>query len=370
MSYQNKRFIFDIADARDGEKIAEILESNPFEGRISLLYTRRPDAYESFLKESKESEVLICRDKNEGGVVGFGAYNVRELYVNGIPQRVGYIFGLRGYGQYLKSYPLLHKAFDYLYQRCQDRQISFYITTILNYNLYSRRLLEKRRKFMPSYEFYGDYEIFALKTFLRKKKYSGLTFRKATLDDVTAIVKFLNQEGRQYQFFPLVKEEDLLEERLPNLSINHFYLVVDNNNEILTAGAAWDQKRYKQYIVQGYGLSIKFINTIGIWFPLLNWPLLPPKGQMLNFFTLSFWAVKGNEETVFDCFLEGLSHVSKEYSFFLVGVYETHPLRAHLKHRRCVTYKSKAYLVDWEKEINPLTKLNNDFIPYLECGLL
>ena len=223
---------------------------------------------------------------------------------------------------------------------------------------------------MPSYEFFGNYEVFALKTFLRQKKCSGLAFRKANPDDVIALVKFLNKEGQQYQFFPLVKEEDFLEERLPNLSINHFYLVVDKNNEILAAGAAWDQKQYKQYIVQGYGLSIKFINTIGALFPFLNWPFFPSQGQMLSFFTLSFWAVKENEINVFDCFLEGLSRVSREYSFFLVGVCAQHPLREHLKRRSNITYKSKAYLVDWEKKENPLTRINKDFIPYLECGLL
>ena len=87
MSYQNNRFTFDIARQEDSQQISEILESNPFKGNVSLVYARRPDAYASFLYEGKETEVIVCRDKHNGQLAGFGAYVVRDVYVNGRPQR-------------------------------------------------------------------------------------------------------------------------------------------------------------------------------------------------------------------------------------------------------------------------------------------
>ena len=45
------------ASPTDGAEILRILESAPAKGNIELLYTRRPDAYESYMKESGEAGV-------------------------------------------------------------------------------------------------------------------------------------------------------------------------------------------------------------------------------------------------------------------------------------------------------------------------
>lgn len=362
--------MFDVANPEDGKEISAILEGSPFAGRISLIYARRPDAYVSFLKEGEETEVLICRDHKEGKVVGFGAYTIRELYVNGQAQRVGYIFGLRGNGSYLKAYPLLHKAYEYLYKRCRDRQIHFYITTILNDNFYARQLLEKKRKFMPAYEFYDNYEVFALKTPLKQSPSADLVFKKAGPDDVSGLGAFLNEEGRKYQFFPVIKKVDLFKETFTGLSLENFYLVTQRSGKILAVGAAWDQKRYKQYIVQGYSGLLKWIHRMISFCPFLKWPMLPPEGERLRFFTLSFWVVKDHDGRAFDCLLEGVSAAMSDYPFFLVGLCAQHPLKERLWRRSHLTYKSRLYVVDWEKVSHPLGPLNTHFIPYLECGTL
>ena len=52
-------YITYLAREEDGEEILEILESSPAKGSIELLYTRRPNAYVSYKKESKE-EFVQC----------------------------------------------------------------------------------------------------------------------------------------------------------------------------------------------------------------------------------------------------------------------------------------------------------------------
>ena len=51
------------ASASDGKEILRILESSAAKGNIELIYTRRPDAYESYRKESGEARVFISRSR-------------------------------------------------------------------------------------------------------------------------------------------------------------------------------------------------------------------------------------------------------------------------------------------------------------------
>jgi hypothetical protein len=374
MNSPSKRFVFEPAGPEDEREILDIFEASVFSGKISLLYTRRPNVYESFLKEGEDVELLLCRDREKGRVVGLGAYSVSERYVNGRAQKVGYIFSLRGRGQSLKSHPLLPKAFEYLERRCRNKGVDFYLTTILSDNVYARQLLEKRRRCMPFYEFYGNYEVFALRTSLGLKPQEDidLVFRKAQKIDVDAVVEFLNKEGRRYQFFPVIRREDLIREVYPAVAIENFYLVVDRHGRILAAGAAWDQHEYKQYIMQGAQGTIGMNNLFASLCPsfLWPWPKFPMSGEMLRFFTLSFWVIREHNKRVFNYFLARLSVESSQYPFFLVGVYGCHPLRRCLTSRPHVVYKSRAYLVNWDKKTSPLTRLNEKFIPYLECGML
>ena len=101
---------------------------------------------------------------------------------------------------------------------------------------------------MPTYEFYEHYEVFALKTKMRKKDHPHFCFRRAGADDTERIIHFLKEEGRNFQFFPILSPVDL-QEGFPNLNAENFYMVCDKENQILALGAAWDQKTYKPLII-------------------------------------------------------------------------------------------------------------------------
>lgn len=368
MNSLNKRFTFDVAGPEDGQSVLQILETAAFKGQISLLYTRRPDAYQSFLKEGKEVELLVCRDQKDHAIAGFGAYAIRHLYVNGRPERVAYIFGLRANGAYLKSYPILHKAYGYLYERLKERKISFCLTTILEENAHASDVLLRTRTFMPSYEFLRNYEVYALKTGMKAKNQNGLVFRMAEEKDIGSLVEFLNNEGKKHQFFPVMSEDDL-RQGFHGLTLNDFYIVLQGQH-ILAAGAVWDQRSYKQYVVYEYKKSMKVLQRISEALPVLKLPFLPKEGEMLNFFTLSFWAVKDNQRDVFNYFIENLSKTFTPYSFFLVGLCEDHPFKRSILRKPHIVYKSKIYLVDWIKDQAMSFKLDPSLTPYLECGSL
>ena len=369
---QSSRFIFEAAQEADAWELLNILEDAAFKGNISLLYTRRPNAYRSLMQEAKDVRILLARDTKFGRIVGFGACALRELFVNGHPQTIAYLFSLRMARSYQKKAPILHRAYDALYAQNTSEPIRCYLTTILEDNRYAQKLLEKPRPFMPAYTPLGTYDVFAMhcRSMRRSKRKQddSLTFRQANSGDLSNLRNFLHNEGRHYQFFPVVHTADLQNGQFYGLNIEDFYLLHSRNGEVLAAGVPWDQQQYKQYIVQGYGGPFRYLRPLSRIFPFFGYPSLPAPGSALVFFTLSFWAVKDNDVCVFTRFLDEIANVSRQFPFFLIGLHERHPLHSLVQHYRHISYRSKVYKVS--RNNSPDEALDRDYIPYLECGLL
>ena len=371
---QHTRFLFEEATVQDRDEILRILEEASFKGNIALIYTRRPDAYRSFKQEGEEVHIIVARDTRCGKIAGFGACAIRTLFVNGIPARTGYLFGLRVARAYLKKFPILHRGYAYLRTLHQAKNITYYITTILEENLYVQKLLEKRRRFMPTYQPFGRYEIFALSTRRTGKSTSSLlascSFRRATMADLPSLTAFLHEQGRQSQFFPVMTETVLCSGALPGLKVEDFWVIQHAGGEFLATGALWDQRSYKQYVLQGYGGYFKFLYPFAKLLPLFGFPALPAPGSTLAFCTLSFWAVKDQNPEIFSLFLEQARRAARSFPFLIVGVHESHPLRSTLQKRPHISYKSKMYLVFWQEQQESVKSLRQENAPYLECSML
>ncbi len=379
MSYQNKtnnpsptnkRFIFQIADENDGEDILSIIERLSFKGNLALMYTRRPDAFSSLKSEGDDVDIIVCKDTKMDKTIGFGACSVNELFINGEPKKTGYLFGLRGLTEYSRKYPLLHKGYQYLKKVYENKSIPLFITTILEDNFYAQKMLEKKRVFMPNYIKIGAYNVYSIKP--KKKRNPKSNLRKATKDDIPAIVRFLNERGKHFQLFPVLKEEDILNGRFRDLSYDDFYILFDEEGkEILATGALWKQNAYKQYIVMHYGGIYKWIRLFSFLFKFMGYPTLPEAGQQLNFSTLSFWAVKDNDIIVFKRFIDNISTYAYEKADILtIGIPDGNPFKEIIETYRRFTYRSLIYSVDWKKNEKSIPIIDDDKPLYLECGLL
>jgi hypothetical protein len=376
------RLIFEQATPADSQELLAILEDTTFTGNISLLYTRRPDAYQAFKHEGTEVDIIVARDIKRKRIAGVGACATRKVYVNGKSENIGYLFGLRVARDY-KGVPFLHQGYAYLQTLHKEKALSYYLTTILEDNRSAQKLLEKPRSFMPTYHPFGSYEIFALKpgtrSAQRMKRRSALsgrsvnnvTFRQASERDLPTLLEFLKEQGQMYQFFPVIDKAELRAGTLHNLQIEDFYLLHTKYGEILAAGACWDQRDYKQYVVQGYHGILKGLYPISWVFPIFGYPSLPAPHTTLKFFTLSFWAIKETTPEFFLQFLAGISKVRQAYPFFLIGLHERHPFREILRQQPHISYRSKIYLVFWGAHQDALETLaREETLPYLECGML
>ena len=107
MKVQNNRFYFELAKPQDNKEILDILEESEFKGKISMIYTRRPDAYNSFMNEGDKTILITCRDKLNGNILaGFGICIINEYFINGKKENVAYLTGLRAKKEYINSLQL------------------------------------------------------------------------------------------------------------------------------------------------------------------------------------------------------------------------------------------------------------------------
>ncbi len=95
MNYRSKNFEFRQATVDDGKEMLEILEEADFQGDLSIIYTRRPNPVISFNAEGDDVLIMICQTIDTKEIVGFGVCTIREHYLHGQREKVGYLSGLR-----------------------------------------------------------------------------------------------------------------------------------------------------------------------------------------------------------------------------------------------------------------------------------
>ncbi len=369
MNSRNDRCSFELAGPEESPEILEILEDIDFTGKISLIYTRRPDPYASFKREGRRVDILVCRDTRTGRLMAVASASINRMFLNGNPADIGYVFGLRVRKEYRRKFLLVPKGFQYLFAQHESENIPFYLTTILEENRIARGLLEKRRPSMPVYEYFGDYETYALGTGRKRRRAGGFFFRKAEKSDTGALVAFLRTWGSRFQFFPVLDEVEL-DDPDSTLRYENFYILLDPDGEIAAAGALWDQRTYKQYLLSSYGGFYRLVFPVSFLFPLFGYPGLAKPGTVLNFCTLSFWAIRDDDPGIFDLFLRQVAVTTSRFSYFVLGVDTRHPLRGALQRKPHIVYRARMYVVYTQENEPYVREIDRERIPYLEIGRL
>jgi hypothetical protein len=200
-----------------------------------------------------------------------------------------------------------------------------------------------------------------------------LEIRRATQEDVPAIIEFWQREGGRKQFFPEYSDADLLSSDglLRGLRPEDVFLAF-TGKELVGTMAVWEQKSFRQSVVTGYNKQLTFLrlpyNAIA---RLLGYPILPRLGSNLDYFNLSLICIQEDDPHVFTLLL---AHVIKRYrsrySLFMAGLHERDPLLPVLRRYRHFPYASRLYVVCWEDGEEDFENLNEWRVPYLELGAL
>ncbi len=343
--YQNKKYKYEFAQEKDGEEISKLLEKTSFDGDIQLIYSRRPNAVLSINKDSYKNAIVIGRDTETQQIKGIGICTIYKMNINNKACNIAYLGGLR----IDKDASLnIIEAYNILGNFIKENKAEYTFTTILNDNIYAQKMLTKKRKSMPEYKKLSDYTVNIFgKNIKFKSKYKC---KKVEKQDFQKLEKFILEESKSKIFFP---------KNIPELQ--NFYILEDENKNILATGTLWEQTDYKQLIIKHYSKRFKILKTLVT--PLLKffgYPKFPKENEIIKYQTLSFVLYKN--ENVLREFIKQISHFI-DYDFFVYGSTKKFNNRF-----APIEYKSIVYIVDWEKNINIEKFRNNDL--YIECGLL
>src|SRR5437016_765840 len=127
------RYQFELATPGDDADLRHVLAATPMDGRISITFRREPSWFAGGVVDGPFRQVVACRDLQTGRIFGFGCRSIRDVYVNGRPEAVGYLSNLRVLPEY-RNRGLVARGYAFFRGLHQDGRVPFYLTTIANGN--------------------------------------------------------------------------------------------------------------------------------------------------------------------------------------------------------------------------------------------
>ncbi len=358
-SVTSGRYVVGLATADDDAGLRRLLRETPMQGRARVSLEREPDFFEAARQESLRHDTVVIRDRQTGRLEAMGSRAVRELFVNGQPQRAGYLTQLRIHPERRRySVHLLRLGFEQLRRAHADDEAAFDFTAIVAGNEVARRILEAGLEGLPRYRRLEEFVSFLLPARSRPGAgRSGIQVAAGSSALVPGILACLERFGRRHQFASRWTAENLL-------SPESFY-VVCAGGRVAGCLALWDQRAYKQVVVHGYE------RTLERWRRVLNvfGAALPPTGSTLAYAHISHVAIDDDDPRVFAALLAavtqdagraGLDHLA-------IGFAARHPLAEVVRRSwRTREYASTLYVVQW----NPEPPLLDGCIPHPEAAVL
>lgn len=335
----------------DGPEMLRLMESHPAKGGMQILYTRRPDAYRSYLTECADAEIILCAD-DHNRILGQIACLPRELYIDRQIQTVGYITGLhKKDGCFVNILKLLECGHS------QSRTKRFFCS-MLDDNKSVYDLFAKRGLIRPI----CDYATYFVHPAAIKKHRHPYTFRRAGIADSTPLLSFYNEAGSEYSYFPVFRSMNAF----AGLTVSDFFLL-EAGGTIIAAGALWDQRVYKQYIALGYSGAYKLAARCGSVLRAFRYPPLPKTNTSANFAYIGFMLCRKEDAGLTRIFLGELAAKARNYDFLTVGAVKGDPSDGVLSAVKSLKIGSKLCVIDYDQNgYMPITQTPLRF----ECALL
>ncbi len=367
------RFSINLAAVNNEKELHEILKNIYMEGSMKLTQRREPDFFNSLEIDGKITQVVLGKDLKKNKIIGFGLRAIRELFVNGEVSDIGYLGNLRLLPEY-RNGTMLARGFKFFKELHKDNRVKIYLTSIVEDNKSALKILTSGKAGLPKYNDFGKY--FTRMIGLKKRKRissSGTEIFRGNKKALDKICKFLNDVGKEKQFFPYYTPEDFIKPTglLRGLSESDLYYI-EKNGEILGVIGIWSQGNFKQTVVSDYSIGLKLLRVPwNLVSSILDIPKLPGPGKYLNYFYTGLIAVKNNDKYIFKILIEKVRDVGRKakFDFMISGLHERDGLNSVIESYRGYKLKTRIFIVHYDDGLDTFKQLD-DRIPYLEVGTL
>jgi hypothetical protein len=348
-----------LAGPADDAALRRLLREDAVAGQVTLCFEREPSYFAAAALQGPFHQAILARAP-DGAAVGMASRSVRELWVNGGVQPVGYLSQLRASGRFAWGAgraAVLGRAFDFVRSLHADGRAGFYLVSIVAGNTPAERLLLAGLPGYPLLHPLGGLSTYAVAA--RPGRLSlpaGLRLIQGSVDHVAEIVHCLARNGARRQLAPGWQASDLSgAAALPGLTPDSFWLALAGGR-VVGCAARWDQRSVKQTIIRGYGGFLRrarpVLNRIG---RLGGWPALPPPGAGLRLAYASHIAVDDDDPQVFGALFGTLRRAAaaRGDDWLVLGLPAGHPWATQVRRYRHVAYPSRLYAAAWDASALP-----------------
>ena len=370
-----------LATPEDDKALRELLRKNPMPGRISMSYCHEPSFFDALEVEGHSAKIFVAEDSASGAILGMGAMSVKRLFVNGRSQETGYLSGLRFNSGIRRSTGLARgfKTLRSFHLENAATQPSFYLTSILEDNLPARAALCGGRASLPTYHEITPYHTLSYPSCLAPRRPPkpprGLRLLNGAELGAEALAAFWLEQGSSKQFFP-VYEPSLASNSsgvLRGLKLEDILVVAEGRNILATLGC-WDQRPFKQRIVNSYSGLLKHAplpaNLLAM---LLNGPApFPRPGSQVDLLLGVALLADSGHMDLLSLLLDAARHLAlrKGVAFLSLGLASGDPFLPCARRPFHFTSNSHIYAVAFdERGETELRKLDRRPL-YLELGSL
>lgn len=361
---------FRLATPADDAALRALLRRYTMPGSVCLAFGREPNFRAALELQGCDAQILLA--EQDGEIVGTGSRATREVFINGAPQRIGFLSGLRA-APHIRGGTGLARGYRFLRELHDAQPVPAYLTTIMTDNHAARAMLESGRAGLPRYRFVGNLTTHAVPVPYRRRTTTArsLEVRTAAELGATETVRWLNAAGRQRQFFPVFNETDFGSPLLRDLELANVFIARRNGTPVGSM-AAWDQARFKQFHVTGYAPWLAAVRPIlNLVARLREAQLLPAPGHTLSVVFGAWWLVQPDDADVAAVLLERvLDEAAKTgAAFCVIGCMNDDPNARFFEQRRTIALHSRVYLVDWAEGSGLAERLDHRRL-HLEAALL
>lgn len=366
------RFRFSLAGPQDDAALRRRMAEDWLPGHIGVSFRREPSYFAACRVQGDEVQVIKCVDTQHERIAGLASRALRRLWINGRPQRAGYLADLRAHPDY-RNGTLLGRGYRYLRQLHAADPVPLYYTMILDGNAHARRILTSGRAGLPRYRHLGRFLTPAVHLDLPRPsiRLPGMRLTTARAEQVPDILRFIQSRYRQRQFAPAWTDTDLDGAGYPGLRPEDIYLAM-RGTRIVGTLAAWDQRAFRQTHVERYSPLLRglrpFYNGLARITPLRP---LPREGQAVPHFYLAAIAIEDDDPRIFRALLRHLYRARRcgPWHYFIGGLHERDPLAGELLRYRHIPAAGHLYSVQFDDSGDAALSLD-ERVPYVEAGSL
>jgi hypothetical protein len=223
-------------------------------GAVRIAFTREPDYFASDGLAGADDVTVVAR-RGEA-VVGSGRCSIYPLARNGMPARIGYLGLLRVTDSTREAARLIREGYELLGTEVQHRADCFF-TSIATENARARRVLERGGRLgLPRYD-----ALCELVTIIAPVRRGPAKVSQHA--DAGELVEFLSRGSRLFHL-SLDWDATVLRQLQRHGVDAREFVVVRRQDRIAGAAAIWDQRAFRQTVIDGYD------GALATWRPLIN----------------------------------------------------------------------------------------------------